>query len=230
MTNSTLTIEVATDHFQWFTPSREEWLRQAVLKMVPMLEAVKLTLDPSLVPVSVGFPNVAHGKGMVIGVCHSKGSCVGDDRLTPVFVSPVLSDPIEVLATLLHELVHAALPAGTGHRAPFANAVTALGLAGKPTHTFIEPGSPLEATMKEMIADLGPYPHVAMKAKRKPGTKKWIRFVSNNEPSYRVDVLMDQYEEFGAPRDPWGSPMSISSKANNRQIAAMISPADAVED
>lgn len=219
------------DHFQWFTPSREEWLRQAVIKMVPMLAKVGLTLHPSAVPVSVGFPNVAHGKGTVIGVCHGNGSCPSDHSLTPVFISPILSDAVmEVLPTLLHELVHAALPAGTGHRAPFAKAVEALGLAGKPTHTFVEPGSPLYLNLLSLSSALGPYPHVAMAAKRKPGTKRWIRFVSRNEPTYRVDVLMDQYEEFGAPRDPWGEVMDISSKANNRQIAAGIVPSNERED
>ena len=209
----------SVDHFVWFTPSREEWLRQAVVAMLPLLEEVKLSLDPSIVPVSVGFPKVSHGKGDAIGVCHVKGACPTDDRLRPIFISPVLHDPVmEILPTLLHEMVHAALPPEAGHRKPFADAVKALGLAGKPTHTFLEYGTFLHQLLSDLANHLGPYPHVAMAQSRKPGTKKWVRMVSPEDPSYRVDILLDTLEEHGAPRDPWGNEMEVSNKAKNRAV------------
>ena len=209
----------AVDQFVWFTPSREEWLRQAVVAMLPMLEEVKLSLDPSIVPVSVGFPKVSHGKGDAIGVCHVKGACPTDERLRPIFISPVLSNAVmDILPTLLHEMVHAALPPEAGHRKPFADAVKALGLAGKPTHTFLEPESNLHGQLAGIASELGHYPHVAMAQKRKPGTKKWVRMVSPEDPSYRVDILLDTLEEHGAPRDPWGNEMEVSNKAKNRAV------------
>lgn len=204
MINSTETA----DHFVWFIPSREEWLRQATLRLLPLMAEVDLALDPSTVPVSVGFPKIPHGKGKAIGVCHVAGACPTDDRLKPVFICPTLADAVmDVLPTLLHELVHAALPARTGHKAPFAKAVSALGLAGKPTATFLEVESPLYGRLKAIADDLGPYPHVAMADTRKPKQKGWPRYRSVNETTYKVIVSTDALEEFGPPLDPWGDPM-----------------------
>lgn len=208
------------DHFQWFIPSREEWLRQAALRMVPMLAEIGLTLDPSVVPVSVGFPKIPHGKGAAIGVCHVAGAWPTDDRLRPVFISPTLADPVmDVLPCLLHELVHAALPANVGHRAPFAKAVADLGLAGKPTHTYLDPESELAAKLRAMAADLGHYPHVAMHDRQKPKQQGWPRYRSINEPTYKVIVSLDALEEFGPPMDPWGDKMEPCRPAGRAKRA-----------
>jgi hypothetical protein len=198
----------APDHFVWFTPSREEWLRQAAIKMTAWLAEIDLTFNPATMPVSVGFPKIPHGKGKAIGVCHVKGACPTDETLRPVFICPTLADPVmEVLPTLLHEMVHAALPAEVGHKAPFAKAMVALGLAGKPTHTYLEPESPLHTKMLALAADLGHYPHVAMADRQKPKKKGWPRYRSVNEPSYKVIVSLDALDEFGPPLDPWGDEM-----------------------
>jgi len=217
MTDVILDTAAEQDHFQWFIPSREEWLRQATVRMAWWLREIDLELDTSIVPVSVGFPKIAHGKGKAIGVCHVRGACPTDERLRPIFICPTLADPVmDVLPTLLHEMVHAALPAEAGHKAVFAKAVAALGLAGKPTHTYLEAPSPLHSRMVALAADLGPYPHVAMADKRAPRTKKWVRMVSITDPTYRVDILMDTLADHGAPLDPWGEEMEVSSNAKNR--------------
>lgn len=215
MTDSIILPEAA-DHFQWFTPSREEWLRQASVKMAGWLADIDLPLDPSIAPVSVGFPKIAHGKGKAIGVCHVRGACPTDERLRPIFICPTLGDAVmEVLPTLLHELAHAALPPETGHRKPFADAMIRLGLAGKPTHTYLEAGSELHTRLIALAADLGPYPHTAMGDKKAPRTRTWVRMVSLTDPEYRLDIKMDTLADHGAPLDPWGEEMVVSSKAKN---------------
>ncbi len=208
------------DCYLWYIPSREEWLRQASIKMVPMLQAVGLSLDPSIAPVSVGFPNVRDGKGgKAIGVCHVKGACPEDERLRPVFISPTLGNAVmEVLPTLLHELVHAALPPEVGHRHQFAKAVADLGLAGKPTHTFLEEGSQLHADLALIAADIGPYPHVPMADRKKAKQPGWPRYRSVNEPTYKVIVSLDALAEFGPPLDPWGDPMEPCRPAAPQKI------------
>lgn len=212
--------EMEADHFQWFTPSREEWLRQASVKMAGWLAEIDLQLDPSIAPVSVGFPKIAHGKGKAIGVCHVRGACPADERLRPIFICPTLGDAVmDVLPTLLHELAHAALPPETGHRKPFADAMIKLGLAGKPTETFLEAGSPLHARMVALAADLGPYPHVAMADSKRTRTKTWVRMISLTDPEYRIDINMDILADHGAPMDPWGERMVLSEKAKNKTLA-----------
>lgn len=207
------------DHFQWFIPSREEWLRQATILLLPLLESVDLTLDPATVPVSVGFPKIPHGKGKAIGVCHVQGACPADDTLRPVFICPTLGDAVmDVLPTLLHELVHAALPPKVGHRAPFAKAVAAMGLSGKPTHTFLEEGSELHGRLKAIADELGRYPHVPMADRQRPKQKGWPRYRSINEPTYKVIVSLDALAEFGPPLDPWGDAMEPCRPVNTKIV------------
>ena len=88
--------------------TRESWLRAACEALEPTLRAADVGLAD--VRVSCGWP--ARGAlsrvKRVIGECwHSSGNKDGQSH---VFVSPVLDDPVEVIGSLLHELIHAALP------------------------------------------------------------------------------------------------------------------------
>ena len=53
------------------------------------------------------------------------------DQSYEVFISPVLKDPIEVAATLVHELVHCAVGVETGHKGRFPRLAKAIGLGRK---------------------------------------------------------------------------------------------------
>jgi hypothetical protein len=98
--------------------TREDWLQQATELLRPLFVRVSSPI-PDHVHVSVGFPSVRalSAKKRAIGECwHTEASA---DGLHHVFISPVVHEPIQVLAVLAHELVHAAVGTKAGHRAPF---------------------------------------------------------------------------------------------------------------
>jgi hypothetical protein len=73
----------------------------------------------------------------------------------------LLTDPVKVVATLAHEMVHAADNGEHSHRGPFVRAVRALGLEGKPTATVA--GEAFKEYATKLILDvLGNYPHTGL--------------------------------------------------------------------
>jgi hypothetical protein len=145
--------------------TREEWLAHmaAALAAGPFKDAgVELNLDN--VRMSVGW-----AKSRAKDISDALGACYSDAASTKayreIFISPEVEDSLLVAGILAHELAHAALPFGTGHKAPFAKIVKAIGLEGKPKHA----GSSLEllegkfaAWAKPVIERAGPYPHAKM--------------------------------------------------------------------
>jgi hypothetical protein len=93
-----------------------------------------------------------------VGECWS--ATAASDGVHQVFVSPCVDATGEAAAILVHELLHAALPDGTRHGAPFKRAMRPLGLVGKPTSTSAGPG--LVKILEAFAAEIGPYPHVAL--------------------------------------------------------------------
>ena len=136
--------------------TREAWLLEAANALRPLFEAVGEEV-PAL-RVSVGWPGGRGKKGNVIGQCWSKASST--DEVAALFISPVMVDPIEILAVLMHEIVHAVDDCQSGHRGRFAKVAKALGLVGKMTSTTA--GDDLKVTLAAIAEDLGEFPHAAM--------------------------------------------------------------------
>lgn len=145
--------------------NREEWLTAAT-KMI--VEKYRGVFDEhfddgakhlSAVRASTGFPSRRGENGKVIGQCwNSKAS---RDESHHIFINPLLEDPVRVVATLAHELVHAADDGQHQHKGPFTKAVRAMGLKGKPTATFA--GDEFQNwVLDEVVPALGKYPHVAL--------------------------------------------------------------------
>lgn len=108
--------------------------------------------------VSAGFPSERGAQGKVIGQCwNSKSS---KDKHHHIFISPLLQNPVQVIATLAHEMVHAADDGENGHKGPFTKAVRGLGLEGKPTATVA--GKEFAAWARQAAKALGKYPHSAL--------------------------------------------------------------------
>lgn len=199
--------------FVWKLPTREDWLRRAVAEMAAWLPEVGESLDPHIAPISCGFPKGRHGAGRAIGECYHPGACPGAEELRPIFICPTLEKPNEVLAVVLHEIVHAALPKEVAHKKRFKDAVFGLGLTGKATATVCEPGSDLDKRFDALVEKLGPYPHSAMGLRRKVVKGAgWPRYKSVNEEAYKVLVSPKMLEEHGAPLDPWGDEMVPNSE------------------
>lgn len=186
--------------------TREEWLE----------EAAQLLADEILKPhaggykarwqVSCGWPSTRSqsANNRRIGECWHAEACA-DGRTRHLFISPVLDDPIKVLATLLHELVHAVLPAEVGHRAPFRRLAVACGLTGKMTATT--PGTELLQRLNRLAKQLGKYPHAALtghSARRKQTTR--LLKVACKPCGYTVRVTR-MWLDVGRPQCPEGHAM-----------------------
>lgn len=185
--------------------NREAWLRSAVGLIGPYVkERTGHTVPPDLW-VSVGFPvNGARSRNglKTIGECHYATG----DGVPAVFIHPELDDGARVLDVLLHEALHAALPVGTGHGRPFARAVEACGLAGKPTATVVTEGSPLADTIAGWLADLGDYPHARVNtADRKKQSTRMLKVVCPAD-DYTVRTT-SKWLAMGAPTCPCGTVM-----------------------
>ena len=148
---------------------REAWLESAVSFLNDHME--KNDLARVSVRVSCGWPlrgGAGSGQKVVIGQCFD--GLAASDGKPQIFISPRIENSIEVLGTLLHELIHASVGCGHGHKKPFSQAAKKVGLEGPPTATVVSLG--LVPLLQSFIDTAGPYPHAALTptVKKKPGT------------------------------------------------------------
>jgi hypothetical protein len=150
--------------------TRETYLASATEYLAPLFTAHGFPLPA--VRASVGIP--AGGKGgklKRIGECWS--NLASADNTTEIFICPSQSEPVAVLAILLHELVHAAVGLKCGHKGAFKRVAVALGLEGKMTATV--PGERLATHLLHLSDLLGDYPHAALNTalsgRKKQGTR-----------------------------------------------------------
>lgn len=138
--------------------TREAWLMRAVEVFRPRFDEIGLPL-PKTIHVSVGFSYGARAEsGKVLGSCWARRA--SKDNANHIFISPESGDTVEVIETLLHELIHAADDCESGHKGPFAEAATRLGFLGPMTAT---PSSvELAAELMTIVETLGEYPHGAL--------------------------------------------------------------------
>ncbi len=145
--------------------TREDWLRRAVDMFRPMIEQVSGIVVPD-VHISVGLGSRRYEKG-VEAVCYRRRASA--DGHNHIFISPEQGDTAEVLNSVLHELIHAALDCEDGHRGRFAEYATRLGFEAPFTMT---PASvSLMAEFMVMAGELGEYPHAKLTiTESKPAT------------------------------------------------------------
>lgn len=83
--------------------------------------------------VSTGFPST-QGLTKRIGECW-KSKAAADEVTHHIFINPRLDSTVEVVATLAHEMIHAADDGEHGHKGPFVRCARDIGLEGKATAT-----------------------------------------------------------------------------------------------
>lgn len=140
-------------------PTREEWLGRMVDAFRPVFAELGNPL-PQRIRVSCGWPSrsALSGKSKRIGEAWSQHCSADGSHET--FLSPVLADPVEVGATLVHELVHHAVGVEAGHKGPFRTLALAVGLVGPMRATTA--GPELAGRLHTLAAELGPYPHAPL--------------------------------------------------------------------
>lgn len=137
--------------------TREDWLNAALEMIRNRMLAVTGDVVPANTKVSCGLAGGRIGAKR-IGECWSD-TCSADGS-TEIFISPAIAEPITVLATLVHEAVHAAVGVKHGHKKPFAKVAKAMGLEGKMTATIA--GTELVTLLHAWSDLLGIYPHATL--------------------------------------------------------------------
>jgi hypothetical protein len=152
--------------------NREGWLNGLTDALRPLFEATGHAI-PERVLVSFGFPSrggLSRSK-RTIGQCWAATVCE-DGKSPHIFLHPELpahgKSPDQPAAddVLVHELVHAAVGPGHGHRGDFRVCALSLGLEGKMTAT--RASKELHVFLGKLFKALGECPHKRLK----PGSTK----------------------------------------------------------
>lgn len=188
--------------------TREEWLNAAAKEMKTWVRLAGGDdyIDPLI---SVGFPKGSRGKSATnaIGQCWDK-SASEDKQRAHIFVIPTMNDPIEVLAVLLHELIHASVGTECGHRGPFKEVATGVGLEGKMTATV--PGESLRIRLELLKRDLGDYPHSALKPRKRGEVGSRLIKVDCDACGCIIRMTQKWIDEVGPPICGCGNEMQVA--------------------
>lgn len=171
---------------------RESWLYNATLFLFEHMQ--RSGLPPVPVRVSCGWPMSGGGgdKHVTIGQCFPPTMCA--DGVAQIFISPRLSDSIDVLGTLLHEMIHAHFHGRFGHRKEFSQAARKVGLDGPPTATVV--GAQLRPFLQEYVSRVGAYPHAAIVPRQKekaPGSRLRL-YECSCDPPIKVRVASKEFD------------------------------------
>ena len=143
--------------------TREAWLQAGVERIKPLFEA-RGHMVP-LVRVSIGWSGSGQ-RALVAGECWPTSRSA--DGINQIFIVPSLSDAVQVLDVLTHELVHAVDDCKHGHGKAFKAIALSVGLVG-PRMRSASAGPALKARLTAIAAELGPFPHGAL-SRRAPRT------------------------------------------------------------
>lgn len=197
--------------------TREDWLQAAIAYLRPRYDTMPRKAKKgeqaetyTLPPKDKLHAIISWAKGggkKVIGQCFPVTWT--QDGSTYVLVVPTIEDPVQVLAILVHELIHAL--GIMNHGKDFKYVATKLGLEGKMKSTV--PGEAMTAELKKLAAELGPLPHIALVPPPKPtkdteGRKVRMKLRSPVNEEFVVEMTPKRFAEFGAPTCPEsGEPM-----------------------
>ncbi len=169
--------------------------------------------QPPTVRASVGWPSSGglSKKKRTIGQCWAFECSEG--KYSEIFISPYLNDPIEVVATLIHEVVHAAVGVEAKHRGAFISAAKATGLV-KPW-TATTPNEELKNKITHFLEEVPVYPHARLDSRviggpTKPQANRHLKLVC---PSCGYIIRStSQWIEVGMPTCPCGNLFELEVK------------------
>lgn len=180
--------------------NREAWLSELAYSLEDLIQNESGIAMPKY-RISVGFPSrgALSQKKRVIGQCWD--GFVSASGHSELFISPLLENPMDVAATVAHELIHANVGCKHGHKAPFTKVAYGIGLAGKPTSTHA--GEKFKTYTDPILKALGEYPHTAMvvNAGRTPQPTRMIK-VMCEECGYVLRATAKWIDKMGTPICP----------------------------
>lgn len=183
------------------TQIREEWLTNAIPALAEMVMAAGGDKMPEVLRVTVSWPVTGH-KGKAIGECYAPH--VSEDKGTQITISPKIDDAVDVLAILIHELIHASVGLECGHTGAFKRVAKKVGLEGKMKATVA--GALLKSALMEIADGLGPYPHSRMLMTTRK--KQTTRMLKVECPGCEYVCRTTQaWLEVGVPTCPCGEEM-----------------------
>jgi hypothetical protein len=184
--------------------TREFWLTKLTARLRPVFEAAGYTL-PEKIRSSCGFPSRSALATKARRVGEAWSCELSADSFFETFVSPLVSDGLEVAAIQVHELVHVAVGLKCGHRGKFSKCAKALGLVGKMKVT--EAGEELKVRLQTIIDVLGPYPHAKLMKSNAP-PKQGTRMLKIECPLCGYTCRSTKkWLEVGVPTCPCGTKM-----------------------
>jgi hypothetical protein len=138
--------------------TREAWLGRAANAL-----AAEFLTEETVPPlrISVGWPGGRSNRQRTIGQCWSTTS--SEDGVNQIFMSPIRgeAETVNVLGTLLHEMIHAVDDCKSGHSGNFIVIARSMGLKAKWT-TSANRTEELTERLTALAADLGAFPHAPL--------------------------------------------------------------------
>jgi len=176
------------------TATREQWLKEAILALTPLFKEKGYAIPRC--HVSCGFASTDVKRGH-IGQCWSTKAST--DKVNQIFISPGLSDSVEVLDTLMHELVHAVDDCQHKHGPVFKKMALKLGMKGPMRSAGA--GPELKAKLEQLAANLGAYPHAKLNVPRKVIDRRPRPRAKCSECGFTVPMLK-AFMHYGPPICP----------------------------
>lgn len=222
---------------------REAWLRAATLELRPYFASAGYNV-PDNIRFAIAFTSTGRKGNRRSESWHASSSA---DNNYEIFIRADIAAPIDVLALLMKELVHTALPDGTGHGKAFREAAMKVGLL--PPMRDARPAPHLVERLDKLAAQLGPLPHDQLNISHEPlaainPAKPFGRAVSLNGHrtqtsrmfkaacrapgcTFLVRVAAEKVREIGPPHCPKHGAMEVDLPAdeqgevNGKQTDAM---------
>lgn len=155
--------------------NREEWLGKAAEALADRFLSAE---DVPPLRISVGWPGDGANRNVTVGQCWP--TTASADGVNQIFISPIRgeAETQNVLACLLHEMIHAVDDCASGHRGNFVRMAKAAGLT-RPYTSSDNRTEELSEALDEIAGVVGLFPHAelscierAADAPEKQGTRQ----------------------------------------------------------
>lgn len=189
--------------------NREEWLKMAQEQLDEIIREASAS-PAEKVRIACGFPSSGGlaRKRRKIGECWSDSA--SEDGYFEIFISPIENNPFQIVATLLHELIHSAVGTKCGHRGAFLRTGKMVGFMTPITTS--KPSEGLTDHLNAIVKKLPEYPHGALNHKTKK--RQTTRMIKLECPGCKYVVRTTQkWIETGLPTCVCGE--EFERKENN---------------